>query len=169
MKLFGTPDRTRVLIGLAAAQSANIRRLASIAGISPRAVLEVVRHFESQGVLRSHHVEIERIVEFDPHFRFQELLLALLWRVCDAFPTLVQAARYQTQLCKAGCSPLSRICFIKEGWRRFCSANALGRRRADGDNPYQSEPGAGAIPTSAGCRNRNRPGYWSRPELRQIA
>jgi hypothetical protein len=93
-KLFGTPDRTRALVGLAAAESANIHRLSTIAAISPRATREVVRHFESQGIIRSRHAGIERIVEFETEFAFHDLLLALLLRLGDAFETQVQAARY---------------------------------------------------------------------------
>lgn len=95
LPLFGTPNRTKILVALVGVGSANIGQLAAVAGVSVRSACAAVEHFEREGILRHERVCNERITDFHPGWPYRDLLLALLRRIAEAFPRIARAAEYQ--------------------------------------------------------------------------
>lgn len=90
--LFGSRNRTRLLIALMANGPASLNRLTAIASIPMRSGASALKHLEATGVARSGRVNQYRISELNPEFRGYETLKALLVRLGEAFPDIMNAA-----------------------------------------------------------------------------
>lgn len=95
LSIFGTPNRTRLLVALRAVGSATLNQLNLISGVSQRSGFVALDYLDSHGITKSERVgHQQRIAELDPGFRCHELLSRLLERLGDVFPQIVNAATF---------------------------------------------------------------------------
>lgn len=96
--LFGTSNRTRVLVALSAAGNCNLKDLSLVAGVHPRTVIGVVKGLARDGILRRERDARNSIVSFEELHPLFPILRSLLERLQDAYKDIARRARGHRRL-----------------------------------------------------------------------
>ena len=86
LRLFGTPTRTKVLVGLALLGQSYPRELARVLRIPLMSVQRAVTQLDREGVTASRVIGVQREVRLNPRFFALSELQVLLLRLADAMP-----------------------------------------------------------------------------------
>lgn len=91
--LFGNPTRTRILFVLSLLGESYPRELARIIEAPLSAVQKAIDRLETEGVVASRRIGVERRVTLNPRYPFVKDLQSLLFRWAQADTPIVEATR----------------------------------------------------------------------------